>query len=131
MLSLGRQKKDLGVVADQFGSPTSAADLAEVLLDLASRISNQSAISWGIYHYCGEGVTTWYEFAEHIFKIANRHECLRPIRLKPINTEEFPTAAQRPLNSSLDCSRIKRKFDIHPKPWQLSLRLVIEQIYQK
>ena len=131
MLGLGRQKKDLDVVADQFGSPTSAADLAEVLLDLASRISNQSAISWGTYHYCGEGVTTWYEFAERIFKIANRHECLRPIRLKPINTEEFPTAAQRPLNSSLDCSRIKRKFDIHPKPWQLSLGLVIEQIYQK
>ena len=131
MLSLARQKKGLDVVTDQFGSPTSAADLAEVLLDLASRISNRSTIPWGTYHYCGEGVTTWYEFADRIFKIADRYESLRPIRLNPINTEEFPTAVQRPLNSSLDCGRIKQKFGILPKPWQISLRLVIEQIYLK
>lgn len=131
MLRLGRQKQELDVVADQFGSPTSAVDLAEVLLHLASQVLNRSAIPWGTYHYCGKGVTTWYEFANSIFKIAGRHECLQLARIKPITTEEFPTAAQRPLNSSLDCGRIKRKFGIHPKPWQISLRLVIEQIYLK
>jgi dTDP-4-dehydrorhamnose reductase len=131
MLSFGRQKKEVDVVTDQFGSPTSATDLAEVLLYLASQILNKSMTPWGTYHYCGEGVTTWYEFADSIFKIAGRHERLQLTRLKPITTEEFPTAAQRPLNSSLDCGRIKRKFGIHPKPWQISLRLVIEQIYQK
>ena len=89
MLSLGRQKKELDVVADQFGSPTSATDLAEVLLHLALQILNRSAITWGTYHYCGEGVTTWYEFANNIFRIAERHECLQLKRIKPITTEEF------------------------------------------
>ena len=131
MLSLGRQKKELDVVADQFGCPTSAADLAEALLDLASKVLNRSKVPWGTYHYCGEGVTTWYEFARSIFKIAGRHECLRLTQLNPITTEEFPTAALRPLNSSLDCSRIRRKFGIQPKPWPMSLKLVIEQIYRK
>jgi len=131
MLRLGRQNQKIEVVADQFGSPTSATDLAEVLLHLASYVLKRSAIPWGTYHYCGEGVTTWYEFANNIFKIACRHECLQLTRLKPITTEEFPTPAQRPMNSSLNCARIKRKFDIHPKPWRISLRLVIEQIYRK
>jgi dTDP-4-dehydrorhamnose reductase len=119
------------VVADQFGCPTSAADLAEALLHLASQVLNRSKVHWGTYHYCGEGITTWYEFAKSIFNIAGRHECLRLTRLNPITTEEFPTAAQRPLNSSLDCSRIRQKFSIQPKLWQKSLRLVIEQIYRK
>ena len=131
MLRLGRQNQKIDVVADQFGSPTSATDLAEVLLYLASHVLNRSAIPWGTYHYCGEGVTTWHEFADNIFKIAGQHEFLQLTRLKPITTKEFPTAAQRPPNSSLDCGRIKRKFDIHPKPWPISLRLIIEQIYQK
>jgi dTDP-4-dehydrorhamnose reductase len=131
ILSLGRQKKELDVVADQFGSPTSATDLAEVLLHLASQVLNRSEIPWGTYHYCGEGVTTWYEFANSIFKIAGQHECFQLTRLNPITTEEFPTAAQRPQNSSLDCGRIEQKFGIHPKPWQISLSLVIEQVYRK
>jgi dTDP-4-dehydrorhamnose reductase len=130
MLRLGRQNQKVDVVADQFGSPTSATDLAEVLLRLTSHVLSRSTIPWGTYHYCGEGITTWYEFANSIFKIAGRHECLQLTPLKPITTKEFPTAAQRPLNSSLDCGRIKREFDIHPKPWQISLRLVIERIYR-
>ena len=96
MLALGRKKKELDGVADQFGSPTSATDLAEVLLFLASQVLTRSEIPWGTYHYCGEGVTTWYEFANSIFKIAGRHECLQLTRVNPITTGEFPTAAQRP-----------------------------------
>lgn len=129
MLTLGRQKKELSVVADQYGSPTSAVDLAEVLLQLALRILNASAIPWGTYHYSGHGITTWWEFASTIFKIASRHESLPAAHLKPIATDEFPTPARRPLHSALDCGRIKRIFGIQPKPWQKSLRHVIQQIY--
>lgn len=133
MLRLGREKKILKVVSDQYGSPTSAADLAEAVLTIADLIISSSKINsgiiWGTYHYCGQGITTWHEFAKRIFEIAGRHDAMKVEKIEPIKTIDYPTPAKRPLFSGLDCSLIEKSFGIKAKPWQESLKVTIDRIF--
>ncbi len=131
MLRLGREKEVISVVADQFGSPTSAADLAAVVLQIISRIKHSGDINWGTYHYCGHGITTWSVFAEEILNLAKHYIPIKTKNVKPISTAEYPTKATRPPFSALDCSLIKKNFGISIKPWQDSLKAVIRQLCQK
>ena len=131
MLRLGKEKEVIPVVADQFGSPTSAADLAEAILNIISKIKHSSDINWGTYHYCGLGITTWHKFAEEILNLARQYISIKTTNVKPISTAEYPTEAIRPCFSALDCSLIKKNFRINPKPWQDSLKTVIRQLCQK
>ena len=128
MLRLGKEKSRIGVVADQIGSPTAAGDLAAVLLILAGYIAQGKTIPWGIYHYCGLGIISWFDFATKIFEIARQSGYAYSPEVTPITTAEYPTPAARPAFSALDCSLIARCFDIHPIPWQESLSSVIEQL---
>lgn len=132
MLRLGREKEVISVVSDQFGSPTSAADLAEAVLQIISRIKKYSDdINWGTYHYCGHGITTWHVFAKEIINLAKHYIPIKTITVKPISTAEYPTKATRPCFSALDCNLIKKNFGINIKPWQDSLKTVIRQVCQK
>jgi dTDP-4-dehydrorhamnose reductase len=128
MLRLGKEKARIGVVADQSGSPTAAADLATVLLALAGQIAPGKSIPWGVYHYCGLGIITSFDFARKIFELAQRFGYPHYPEVFPITTAEYPTPASRPAFSALDCSLISRCFDIHPTPWQESLSPVIAQL---
>jgi len=126
MLRLGKEREVLRVVADQQGCPTAAEDLAEALLTIAARVHVRDDICWGIYHYCGEGVTTWHGFTEAILDIAKRHGmAIKTLRVEAISTAEYPTAAKRPAFSALDCGRIRNKFVVTTKPWRESLEKVI------
>jgi len=125
MLRLGRERETVQVVADQYGCPTSAADLAEAILHMASRIAEKKPIAWGTYHCCGRGVTTWHGFAEAIFDAAGGHDSFRVKMVMPITTEEYPTPAKRPANSALDCSLIAEHFGIRTRPWRESLSKMI------
>ncbi len=129
MLNLARDNKNIRVVNDQYGSPTSAADLAVALLQIAARIAKRSTIPWGTYHYSGQGITTWHEFAENILKIAADKTAMHLPCVEPITTDEFPTKAMRPAFSALDCRRIAKRFGIHPKPWKQSLKATINRIF--
>ncbi|MCJ7617945.1 MAG: NAD(P)-dependent oxidoreductase, partial [Desulfobacterales bacterium] len=131
MLRLGKEKEVINVVADQFGSPTSAADLAAAVLQIISRIKYSGDINWGTYHYCGHGITTWHKFAEEILNLAKHYIPIKTTNVKPISTAEYPTKAIRPPFSALDCSLIKKNFEISLKPWQDSLKTVIRQLCQK
>lgn len=131
MLRLSREKQVIPVVADQFGSPTNAADLAHAVLQIISRIKCRGDITWGTYHYCGLGITTWHGFAEEILSLAGQYISMKTITVKPISTAEYPTKATRPCFSALDCSLIKKNFGISIKPWQNSLKTVIRQLCQK
>ena len=131
MLKLGKEKEVISVVADQFGSPTSAADLAEATLNIISKIKHSSDIKWGTYHYCGHGITTWHKFAEEILNLASQYISIKTTNVKPISTAEYPTKAIRPPFSALDCGLIKMNFGIILKPWQDSLKTVIRQLCQK
>jgi dTDP-4-dehydrorhamnose reductase len=132
MLRLGRENDVIRVVADQFGCPTYAADLAETILLIAEKFNRDRRIDWGTYHYCGRGVTSWHGFAEAIFGLASQHTRLRVNRIEPISTAEYPTQAERPansvLNSVLNCSLVKKYFGIVPKPWNESLARMLKRV---
>ncbi|MDP7355566.1 MAG: dTDP-4-dehydrorhamnose reductase [Desulfobacterales bacterium] len=131
MLGLGNENSRLKVVSDQFGSPTSAADLAETVLTIGRQIQNSIKIDWGTYHYCGLGTATWHLFAEKIFQIAKQYTPLRIETVEPIKTDEYPTPAERPMYSVLDCSRIEQRLGIRPKPWEESLHETIARMMKK
>jgi dTDP-4-dehydrorhamnose reductase len=130
ILKLGREKDTLRVVADQFGCPTFAADLAGVILEVVRQSWKNESVKWGTYHYCGAGKTSWHGFAETIFEIAGQYEKFTVKEIVPITTAEYPTPVKRPTNSVLDCSKIGRHFGIRPRPWRESLETMIEQLYK-
>ena len=128
MLGLGKEKKVIKVVADQFGSPTSAQDLAGAILTMASHIRRKSEIKWGTYHYSGKGVTSWHQFAVSIFALADRYKLFAAPEVKPIATSEYPTAAKRPAYAALNCAKIQKNFGINTRPWQESLESTIARM---
>ena len=128
MIRLGREKELVRVVADQYGCPTFAVDLAEAIMKIAGIINKGGDIRWGTYHYCGKGVTTWHGFAQTIFNLARQHDSLMMKKVIPITTSEYPMQAQRPLNSVLDCSLLTKNFAVHPRPWKESLTTMINML---
>ena len=131
MLKLGRERKSLRVVADQWGCPTYAADLAAAVLMIVGEYMGGGEIPWGTYHYCGAGETSWHGFAEAIFEHARRHVGFVVKEITPITTAEHPTSAKRPANSVLDCSKIERHFGIRPRSWQESLAEMVDRVYKE
>ena len=131
MLRLGREKESLRVVADQYGCPTYAADLADAVLAISEKFLKNHKLAWGTYHYCGNGVTTWHGFAKRIFELAKNFDSIVLKEVVPVKTEEYPTPAKRPANSVLDCSLLVRNFGIQPRPWTESLADMINLYYQR
>ncbi|MEA3231010.1 MAG: dTDP-4-dehydrorhamnose reductase [Thermodesulfobacteriota bacterium] len=121
MLRLGKERKIIRVVADQYGCPTYAADLADAILAIAGQVGNGLKNNWGTYHYCGSGSTSWHGFAEAIFEMTKPLISLKIQNVEPILTDAYPTPAKRPVNSILDCSRIQKEFDVRNRPWKESL----------
>ena len=130
MLRVGKQNEQVRVVDDQYGCPTYASDLADAILKVANNVFNSNQ-SWGTYHYCNSGATTWFKFAKKIFELASSYETFAFKKLIPITTEEYPTPAKRPANSVLDCSRIAETFDVELVPWETSLKRMIALLYTK
>jgi len=128
MLRLGKEKEILSVVADQYGCPTYAADLADAILTIATQINEQRDDIWGTYHYCGKGVTSWHGFAQAIFDLANHYDTFQVKKVVPITTSEYPTPAKRPANSGMDCSLLTKIFGISPRTWQESLADMINMM---
>ena len=128
MLKLGLYKEIVRVVADQYGCPTSAADLAGAIFRIVDRLNEGVDNQWGTYNYCGDGVISWHGFAQAIFDIARRYDSFAVTQVLPISTAEYPTPARRPVNSALDCSKIRRNFGIQIRPWRDSLAEVIEKL---
>ncbi|MGD9236676.1 MAG: dTDP-4-dehydrorhamnose reductase [Desulfobacterales bacterium] len=129
ILKLAAEKKTLKVVADQLGSPTSAADLAAATLIIARKIGTSEKSAWGTYHYCGAGITSWHALAEKIIELATPYAAFQIRQVEAISAAEWPTRAPRPLYSALDCTRLKVQFGIDPRPWQQSLQDTIERIF--
>lgn len=117
MVRLGTDRSELGVIADQIGTPTNAADLASAILSIISSVkSGEKAFVAGIYHYSNEGVASWYDFTKAIFDIAEIN-CL----VNPIATEDYPSPVQRPPYSVMNKSKIKLIFGLKIPHWRDSL----------
>jgi dTDP-4-dehydrorhamnose reductase len=127
MLRLADQHPVLRVVADQTGSPTSAAEIARAIAAIVQQLSAGSR-RWGTYNFAGAGSVTWHGFAEAIFEEAAAWRGPPP-RVAAITTADYPTPARRPVNSVLDCGKISETFGIVPRFWREALAEVIREIY--
>lgn len=124
MLRVGREKGELGVVFDQVGSPTNAADLADAVLYIIRAAENDaSAFVPGIYHYSNEGVASWYDFAVAVFEMAGV-KC----KVNPLTSEQFPTPTKRPHYSVLNKSKIRDTFGINIPYWRDSLKVCLQRL---
>lgn len=134
MLRLARERPSLSIIADQVGSPTWARNLARVSVVLLERAVAEPASGWpaGIWHYCDSGVVSWYDFALAIFRAALAAGLLDQMpETFAIPTAEFQQAAERPLYSVLDTTRIHTEFGIEPPGLQESLHACIDDIKER
>lgn len=117
MMKLGTERDSLGVIFDQVGTPTYAADLADAILQL---LSNKTFVP-GIYHFSDEGVCSWYDFTKTIHRMANI-SC----DVKPIETKDYPARTPRPHFSVLNKAKIKSTYGICIPHWEVSLEKCIQ-----
>lgn len=119
ILRLAETSDELRIVADQHGSPTSAGEIAEAILNVASAFLHDRTLA-GTYHFTAAGVTTWHGFASRIVEAAAPITGRNP-RVIAIGTADYPTAAKRPANSRLDCRLFVQKFDFLPRHWTVGV----------
>ncbi len=124
ILKLSKTHNEIKVVNDQIGSPTYAANIAELLLDIIYHEVIKDKKINGIYHYCNEGFTSWYDFAKSIIEISNLET-----DILPISTKEYNALALRPPYSVLDCSKIKNALGISIPFWTDSLKLCLNKMH--
>ena len=125
MLRLAMEKEEVGVVADQYGCPTYTGYLAEALLRIVECMKKNINFPWGTYHFCGAGVTSWFDFAEEIFREAKKRMPLKVNTVRPLTSEQYPTLARRPKNSALDCSLMRKELQISTREWGGALSEVV------
>ncbi len=124
MLTLTAEKEELGVVADQKGTPTYAYDLATYLLKMITQIHTRADDNiYGIYHFTNEGECSWFDFAKKIQEVA-KNKCT----IKPLNSTEFKTKAPRPLYSVLNKSKIKSIFGFEIPYWNDRIKHCINRL---
>ena len=131
MLRLAETRDELGVVDDQRGCPTSALDLADVLIAVAANLKARSDLPLrGLFHATGSGEGTWADFAEAIFatSAANGGPSARVNR---IATADYPTPAKRPANSRLDCSKLAAVHRVQLPQWRQSVEQVTARLVRE
>ncbi len=116
MLELASTSTHLHIVDDQVGGPTPVDDLARILLQMLEKAMSPDFNKWGIYHCTGRPALSWYQFAQAIFTELQGRGYKTPVVL-PISSEDYSTAAKRPLNSRLDNGKMLRVFDLEPPEW--------------
>ena len=125
MLRLTAERENINVVFDQVGTPTYAADLAQVILEIVRRkAAGLGTELQGTYHFSNEGVCSWYDFALEIAKLSGHKNC----RISPCHSDEFPSKVKRPSYSVLDKTKIKKALGIDIPHWKESLAKCIERV---
>lgn len=117
MLNLFSTKNELNVVADQFGQPTNANDLAETIMKIISTEEKE----YGIFHFSNYPETTWFDFAKKIAELSKSK-----IKISPITTDQYPTPAKRPMRSTMCLDKIENSYNIESKYWENSLEKCME-----
>lgn len=130
MLRLSESRDEINVVADQFGCPTSANDIAIAIVSIAKRLATDpSAHLRGVFHMSGTGETNWAGFAKQIFAFSAENGG-KSIVVNDITTAQYPTPARRPANSRLDCCKLEEVYGIRLPEWQTSTRAVMAALAQ-
>lgn len=130
MLRLSESRDEINVVADQFGCPTSANDIAVAIVSIARKLAKDPASHLrGVFHMSGTGETNWAGFAKQIFEFSAENGGKTMI-VNDITTAQYPTPARRPANSRLDCSKLEEVYGIRLPEWQTSTRAVMAALAQ-
>ncbi len=122
MLRLGRERSELSVVADQIGTPTLAADLAEAIVSIIDKHDKDVRYS-STFHYSNEGVASWYDFAQAIMELA-----ALPCKVLPVGSADYPQVAPRPHYSVMSKSAIKKEWGIQIPYWRDSLAVMLRRL---
>ena len=127
MLNLMSEREELNIVDDQIGSPTSAHSLTKILFKI---IENKKAT--GIFHWCDGASISWYDFAIEIQRQAvDQGLLVKKIPIRKISTKNYPTAAERPAYSVLDCETMRNEFNVKEVDWRQELNEVITVIARR
>ncbi len=130
MLRLSESRDEINVVADQFGCPTSANDIAVAIVSIARKLAKDPASHLrGVFHMSGTGETNWAGFAKQIFEFSAENGG-KPMIVNDITTAQYRTPARRPANSRLDCSKLAEVYGIRLPEWQTSTRAVMAALAQ-
>lgn len=136
MLRLARERNELRIVADQFGAPTWAKDLANATASILNLWQKKAwNDSWcGLYHLTASGRTNWHQYTEEIVRLAREYDAAltgKPLDIRAIATHEYPLPAKRPVNSVLSNDKIRDAFGIVLPAWQNSLADCVRELYQQ
>ncbi|MDC1329596.1 dTDP-4-dehydrorhamnose reductase [Pseudomonadales bacterium] len=127
MLRLGETHNELRIVDDQIGCPTTAHDLARVMISILPHIETEG-LSSGIYNICSDSSCSWYGFAIKIFRLAEEMGYPAPKRVYPISSSEYTFKTPRPAYSVLDCAKIYKNFNIEPISWEKGILSVMNKL---
>lgn len=133
ILKLSQNRSEMNIVSDQIGAPTSARLIADVTKKIIEQyLKSPDRFNYGLYHLAAQGETSWYDYAKYVLQIASEKGVYLKLDIKniyPILSSEYPVAAQRPLNSRLDCSQLMQNFNIQLPDWKQDVKQVIECLY--
>lgn len=129
IIRLARQREDLSVIGDQFGSPTGAELLADVTAH-AIRVTRQRPESSGLYHLAADGETSWFEYARFVLQQAQALGL--PLKVSSSDlastlTKDYPTPAQRPHNSRLNTQKLKQAFAVQLPDWRIGVTRMLKE----
>jgi dTDP-4-dehydrorhamnose reductase len=130
ILRLAREKESVKVVSDQFGAPTGAELLADITSYAIAAATTDPTVD-GTYHITSAGETSWHLLARHVVSraVASGVECrLRPEAILPIPSSEYRAAARRPLNSRLDCCKVRRAIGIVLPNWREGVDRAVSEL---
>ena len=130
MLKLATERDRLSVIDDQVGAPTGADLLADVSAHALRTAGSRPEVA-GTYHVVAAGETTWHAYARHVIEFAR--QAGRPIKvaanaIEPIPTSAYPTPAERPRNSRLDTTKLRRAFGLTLPAWQVGVDRMLTEI---
>lgn len=130
IIRLAHERETLRIIADQYGAPSYAPDLAKATLAILSQAQNMPKFPSGIYHLCNAGETTWHEFATQIIsEMQKRGMQFKTEKIVAITTNDYPTPAQRPLNSRLNSDKLAQTFGISLPHWEDALIRCLQTKY--
>lgn len=131
MLKLAATRAELNVINDQFGAPTGAELIADVTAQVITNTLNDFEKS-GVYHLAASGETTWCDYAKHVFSVVRKQGCeLKVEVVNGILTSHYPTAAKRPFNSRLNCSKLEKNFGLSMPNWKSGVNRMLAEILER
>jgi dTDP-4-dehydrorhamnose reductase len=129
VVRLAAERDELKMVSDQFGCPTATIDIAEAILVVVRKLGEKPNTS-GTFHFAGNGRTSWHGFAEEIVR-RQAFFTGRVPKVVAIPAAEYASAAKRPANCELDCSKFQSTFGFRARPWQERVGEVVAQLLSK